>query len=136
MGCASDAKWSAARTLHEDYGVDQRIIACATGTTSNAIRRRAEMERWGPSALVPALHIRLLKLVQAQLERIQESDESIEKAARATAVVAKIVQDAFDSHKHDREEAVDEQHPDSKGGDWRTDFFAKVEEAARAECAG
>ncbi|EFL88951.1 hypothetical protein [Ahrensia sp. R2A130] len=130
-------KWLAARRLHEAYGVDHHVIADVADTTLAAIRYRASSEGWGHPGMAFALHARLLKLVEAQFDRIANSDESIEKTARATASVAKIVEDALDHDNKEREKFANDRYADDKNGsddDWRKTFLARVEDAARAEC--
>jgi len=139
MDQPQNPKWSAARKLYEVYGVDKQTIAFVAGTTTSAIHYRASSEAWGEPGMAFALHGRLLKLVEAQFERIANSDESIEKTARATAVVAKIVEGALDHAATERKGNADEQYADPDNGnddDWRKAFYERVEQAARIEFDG
>lgn len=129
-------KWLAARRLHETYGVDQHVIADVADTTVGAIRHRASLEKWGQPGLAFALHERLLKLVEAQFDRIAKSDESVEKTARATAVVAKIVEDALGHQESKRKSGADDRDAGATAdtdNETRAAVLAGLEKVARAE---
>ena len=94
MGVVAQRRWAALRALHEDWGVPLPLLEKVTERGEATVTSRAKRDGWVEGNTLSGLHARLVRVIVAQMDRFETSDENIdeEKRARALSVIAKTLE--------------------------------------------
>ena len=94
MGAIAHRKWAALRALHEDWGAPLSLLEGLMERGGSSVTSRAFKEGWTEGGSVAGLHSRLMRVLFAQIERLENPPESIdeEKRARALSGTAKTLE--------------------------------------------